>query len=286
VPTGKDIYFEALDENFMELQRMRTFVNFMPGEVRSCIGCHEPRRQAPPACFPVAAGQRPVEIEPPPGGVRNISFVADAQPVLDRYCVRCHSGPTPPKGLDFSSDRTRLFNMAYDTIISRNLVSKVDVTPRGAYIEITPPKLFGSHNSKLIQQITSGHQDINMDPADFRQLCLWIDANAPYYGTYEYSRPGRIGGRDLLVPGTEPWGIYEKRCARCHQGHDRDLLLNFSRPEQSRFLMAPLAKAAGGWGVCTEPVFQDRSDPDYQKVLTGLRKCCEEVAANPRVDMM
>jgi hypothetical protein len=286
VPSGKDIYFQALDADFREIQRMRTFVNFMPGEVRSCIGCHEHRSLAPRAASAIAAERLPVDITPPPGGVHNISFIRDAQPVLDKYCVRCHSGPTPTGGLDFSSDRTRLFNMAYDSIISRNLVSKVDVTPRGAYIEITPPQLFGSHASKLIQQIVSGHQGIKMDPDDLRQLCLWVDANAPYYGTYEYSRPGTTGGRDLLVRGAEPWAIYERRCAGCHKGHDRDLLLNFSRPEQSRFLMAPLSKAAGGWGLCEGPVFADTSDPDYQSVLSGLRKCHEEVAANPRVDML
>ena len=94
-----------------------------------------------------------------------------------------------------------------------------------------------------------------------------------------------MGGRDLLVAGTAPWGIYDRRCAGCHKGHDRELLLNFTRPEQSRFLMAPLSKEAGGWGLCEGSVFADTSDPDYQQVLAGLRKCHEEVASNPRVDM-
>ena len=34
VPADKNIYFEALDENFMELQRERTYVNYRPGETR------------------------------------------------------------------------------------------------------------------------------------------------------------------------------------------------------------------------------------------------------------
>ena len=40
-PTEKNLFFQALDENYMELQRMRTFINLMPGENRSCVGCHE-----------------------------------------------------------------------------------------------------------------------------------------------------------------------------------------------------------------------------------------------------
>ena len=41
VPAGRNLFFQALDADFMEVQRMRTFVNFQPGETRSCVGCHE-----------------------------------------------------------------------------------------------------------------------------------------------------------------------------------------------------------------------------------------------------
>ena len=40
VPADRNIFFQALDENFMEVQRERTYVNYRPGEKRSCIGCH------------------------------------------------------------------------------------------------------------------------------------------------------------------------------------------------------------------------------------------------------
>ena len=49
VPAKKNIFFQALDDDFMEVQRMRTFVNFQPGETRSCIGCHQQRHWAPQA---------------------------------------------------------------------------------------------------------------------------------------------------------------------------------------------------------------------------------------------
>ena len=49
VPVDTAVYFQALDENFMELQRERTFVNYLPGETRTCIGCHEtPEDVSPP----------------------------------------------------------------------------------------------------------------------------------------------------------------------------------------------------------------------------------------------
>ncbi|MCP4377310.1 MAG: hypothetical protein GY794_14180, partial [bacterium] len=41
VPANANIFMQALDENYLAVQTERTFVNFMPGEVRSCVGCHE-----------------------------------------------------------------------------------------------------------------------------------------------------------------------------------------------------------------------------------------------------
>ena len=49
VPAGRSIFYQALDENFMEVQRERTYVNYRPGEQRSCIGCHEQPNSLPVA---------------------------------------------------------------------------------------------------------------------------------------------------------------------------------------------------------------------------------------------
>ena len=54
----------------------------------------------------------------------------------------------------------------------------------------------------------------------------------------------------------------------------REIVFNLSRPEKSLILLAPLAEAAGGWGLCRDPgtktritVFASTDDPDYQKLL-------------------
>ena len=49
VPADQTVYFQALDENFLELRRMRSNVTFVAGERRTCIGCHESKPIAPPA---------------------------------------------------------------------------------------------------------------------------------------------------------------------------------------------------------------------------------------------
>ena len=100
VPAGKNLFFQALDENYMELQRMRTFVNLMPGEKRSCIGCHEHRTSAPPlkSAQPTALSRPAETLRPQPGdtGPRRVHYALDIRPTLDKHCVGCHGSQEPP----------------------------------------------------------------------------------------------------------------------------------------------------------------------------------------------
>ena len=47
-PAGKVLYFQLLDAEYNELQRMRSVIQLQPGEQRSCIGCHDNRHSSPP----------------------------------------------------------------------------------------------------------------------------------------------------------------------------------------------------------------------------------------------
>ena len=119
VPAGKNLFFQALDENFMEVQRMRTFVNFRPGERRSCIGCHEQRTQSPAVRPAAALARPPITPMPQPGdhGPRALCYAVDVQPILDKHCVRCHGGAEPKGGLDLGGELTTLFNRSYENIM-------------------------------------------------------------------------------------------------------------------------------------------------------------------------
>ncbi len=187
VPADKNLYFQALDENFMELQRMRTLVNLMPGERRSCIGCHEPRNHAPVARR-VAALRRPARAPAPqPGdtGPRMVHYPLDIQPILDKHCVKCHGGAEPKGKLDLAGEMTKLFSRSYENLITRKLINNIDVDPRDAYIPAEPPLTFGSHKSKIVHQILTGHSKVKLTREEFVRLVTWIDANAPFYGVYE-----------------------------------------------------------------------------------------------------
>jgi len=186
VPSEKNLFFQALDENYMELQRMRTFVNLMPGEKRSCIGCHELRRYAP-GLRPAAAARRPAQaLVPQPGdrGPRMVHYALDVQPVLDKHCVRCHGGKAPKGKLDLSGELTRVWNRSYEGIINKNLVSFLYGCYGEANIPAEPPLTFGSHRSKLVERIRKDPCKGKLTREEFIKIVTWIDANAPYYGTH------------------------------------------------------------------------------------------------------
>jgi hypothetical protein len=187
VPADRNIFFQALDEEFMEVQRMRTFINLMPGESRSCIGCHEMRHLAPENKTSAALRRPAVKLDPQPGdrGPRPVDYVQDIQPILDKHCVKCHGGEVTEGALDFSGELTTLFNRSYETIIRNNLVEIVsEIRFKMGNVDETPPYTWGSHESKLISVIREGHEEVKLSREEFIRLVTWVDANAPYYGSY------------------------------------------------------------------------------------------------------
>ncbi len=190
VPADRNIFFQVLDENFMELQRERTFVNYRPGEVRSCIGCHEKNIDAPPASarMPLALLRDPDRPGPQPGetsGARPIHYPTDVQPVLDRHCVKCHSGPKPAARLDLTGAPTALFSRSYENILDRKLIAVIGENhPKWENIHYLPPKSLGSHASKLIAHLKEGHKDVELTSEEWVRLTTWVDSNGQYYGSY------------------------------------------------------------------------------------------------------
>jgi hypothetical protein len=186
VPANKNIYFEALDENFMEVQRQRTYVNYLPGEKRTCIGCHE-LRQFSPANKPIKAIEmEPVRPQAQPGEIapRSIHYIADVQPVLDKYCISCHNESDEAGDLVLTGELTEMFNVSYENILRKKLVVTVDEGDDFPKTEPQPPKSLGSHASRFITTIMNGHQGVKLPIEDFVKLTTWVDANAQYYGTY------------------------------------------------------------------------------------------------------
>jgi mono/diheme cytochrome c family protein len=291
VPADTPVYFQLLDENHMELRRMRSFISFQPGEVRSCHGCHETREEAPRNLnrpYPLAMARDASIPAPPPWGDKPISFLRDVQPVFDEHCVECHSGLEPAAELDFSGGLTKSYNRAYDTIRAHNLVSRSNV---GDDARVTAPLAFGSHKSKLVEVLRNGacSKRAKLDKEDWLRLVTWIDANAPYHDGFINKRPETPpydlpADRELAAQIT---AVHAKRCSGCHQPGDvsRLDLIDLRRPQATAFLAAPLADEAKGTGRCEQPVYNDRNDADYQTVLRLVEAAVEKAWEHPRRDV-
>ena len=200
VPAGRNLFFQALDEDFMEVQRMRTFVNFVPGESRSCIGCHEHRTQAPDAGQVLAFGPPPAELAAQPGELapRPLDYVSDVQPILDRHCVRCHDGLDSQAPPDLRGELTTLFNRSYESILRGGWVNTIQewdgIDYSMMHADAAAPYSYGSHRSRLVEIMRQGHHDVALDREEFVRLVTWIDSGAPYYGSY-------FGRRHLMYQG-------------------------------------------------------------------------------------
>lgn len=177
---------------------------------------------------------------------------------------------------------------------------------------VNRPLWTGSHASRLLEYIETDHCGEMIPPADRQRIYVWIDANVPYYATYDHSRPHSPGYRDLCTEvetGQESeWyaqrflGVYQRRCESCHgrPPHPNDhgqiwdgrlAWINFSRPQHSPALTAHLAKEAGGRGLGTQAegqgtvLWQQTDDPDYLSMLHAIEEGRRKMLAHPRVDV-
>jgi len=220
VPVDTAVYFQALDENHMELRRMRSHISFQPGEVRGCTGCHESQMKTPAATWriPLALKHDPQTPEPPPWGAEKlIGYEWLVQPILDRHCVRCHGDADPEGGLDFTATRAAdgllqsfrtMFGVLPDDKTSGRIL--VSCSNRFSGAEVTRPKQFGSHRSPLVLVLLEDElhtREVNLSPAEWLSLVSWVDANAPYYDAFFNKRPAG-GGRPKrnVAPRFGCWG--------------------------------------------------------------------------------
>ncbi|HUT32778.1 MAG TPA: hypothetical protein VNE39_04815 [Planctomycetota bacterium] len=294
VPTDVPIYFLALDASGQAVQRMRSFTHFVPGERRGCIGCHEPRNATPRTQQPLAAGRPPEALTAPEWGTEHFDYSRIVQPVLDKHCVKCHGGADPPQRVDLTGGKTEWFNVSYDTL-THGYVSWINTcNGNEANILQIAPKAWGSPASKLTPILMGGHVDkegkprFTLSDAERRRLFTWVDLNIPYYSTYDMAYPDIEGGRRLVPKDLKAKlaEVAQRRCTECHQKAVPSRgYIRITEPELNDFLVAPLAKAAGGREACKKPVFATKDDPDYQLLLKCFDPVRALLAQKPRMDM-
>ena len=237
VPADRSIFLQALDKDFRELQRERTYVTYKPGEVRACAGCHggSGRSVAPvTSAKPLALRRAPSLPQPQPcdlvanGGDglpgQTIHYPADIQPIFDAKCVSCHgkgkSRNAPDGKLRLTGEVTTHYSRSYQELASKQLAGPIipEFTSfrqgdRGNYNgAFLPPKSLGCYKSVIMDILTNRAHPKNakddhtkmLTPRQMMILSRWVDTNYQFYGSYYGRRHGAWVKPDARKPSYDP----------------------------------------------------------------------------------
>ncbi len=280
----------------------------------------------------LAVRRAPAVIEPIRDVPDVFDFPRDVQPVLDALCVDCHGYEKTAQGgpragrLLFTGDRGPLYSQAYYMLTIAGLFADGRNQPKSNY----DPRALGSSASKLLRLLDGSHYGVRASEHQRNVLRLWIETGAAYPGTYAALGCGMIGNyaENNQIHTGENWPetraaseVIRTRCQACHEAParrlpltladergvsfwqpsmddprlltSRHIVFNLSRPEQSLMLLAPLAREAGGWGLCqgamtnnaAPPVFASTADAGYQAILGMVRAGSRFLNSNKRFDM-
>jgi hypothetical protein len=325
LPANRGLFFVALDKDGRAVKRMQSFLTVKPGETTSCVGCHEPRTKTPvnhSKSTLLALNRQASPAIPIPGIPDVFDFPRDIQPILDRHCLKCHDYDKRKGGVILTGDHGPMFSHSYVTLTVRRQVADGRNRPVSNY----PPYELGSAASPLMQKIEKHHNGVNLSDHEKLTVQMWIDSGAAYPGTYAALGNGMIGGyaenqinhTDFEWPSTKnAVQVMKERCDSCHTDNRRiphaladeidlsfwnpdwndprlrfcrHLMFNLSRPDKSVMLLAPLAKEAGGYGLCREEgsekaIFDSTDDPGYAAILAMCTDGKEYLAKIKRFDM-
>ena len=223
VPANTPVSLQPLDAQGRALQLMRSWLTVMPGELQSCSGCHEPQNSGAGPLIRVRAMERePSLIAPWYGPTRGVAFNREVQPVLDRYCTRCHDGTAGrpdfrlQPGVSIKTKEVyyinadNLFPPAYIALCSfiRSQTQEGDNT-------LQTPCNFHVSTTELFQILEAGHHGVHLDTEAWDRLTTWIDLNRPNHGTWSENvgaiRMGTLAARRAEM---------QKRYANLDEAHE------------------------------------------------------------------
>ncbi len=207
VPARTPVYFQMLDKSGHVVQTMRSWSTLQPGEMFSCIGCHENKSDTLRNERPTvrkALRKRPRKPEPLIDPSRGFSFVREIQPILDTHCLGCHTDgknddgtdapfsllgnsyvPQNQAEIDLFRGAGRDFSESYLNLIHKGQSNEIVnwISPQSVP-SMLPPYSAGAAKSKLLKQFEEGHNDVRLSDREKRILACWIDLLVPYCGDY------------------------------------------------------------------------------------------------------
>jgi hypothetical protein len=215
VPALTPVYFQALDDKGHAVQTMRSWSTLQPGEMFSCVGCHESKNSSPPTDTQttLAMNRGPQPLAPFYGPQRGFSFVREVQPILDKHCTRCHTDRAAPQAVARNSQEPdSAFSLLGDSVVDAaakrhwsnsylmltNSVpdksgQRYQGDPNGPWVKwisvqsephMLPPYHSGAARSPLIRLLEDGHEGVTLRAEERHKLAAWIDLLVPYCGDY------------------------------------------------------------------------------------------------------
>jgi len=189
VPSGVPIFFQALNDEGMAVQTMRSVTYVQPGQTYACVGCHEHRQTAPSQKPPLAALREPSKIEVGPQGSWPLDFQLLVQPVLDKHCVSCHR-----PGAEGEGAKTNLVaRAAYQTLLDfggeRSLRQHVQARYDGRR---SIAGACAAMSSPLTKLLAEEHYEMKLDAAERQRLFVWMDTYAQRTGSNSAEQEQRL----------------------------------------------------------------------------------------------
>jgi hypothetical protein len=297
---------------------------------------HRTQSPVNPGQIVATAIKRPAsKIEPIQGIPDVFDFPRDIQPILDKHCVPCHGTRETQKGgpragdVLLTGDHGPIYSHSYFMLTAKRQIADGRNLAKSNY----PPRKLGASASPLMHKIENNHHRVKLSKHEKNMVRFWIESAAPYPGTYAALGSGMIGGyRENQVDISDrKWPemkakiqAMKKRCHSCHNGplsmplspstnmgmpswevkygttklqFSRHIIYNLSKPTESLLLLAPLAKQAGGYGICRvidpngkitdQPanVFANTNDNDYGIILAAIDQTKQHLEKIKRFDM-
>lgn len=178
VPAGVSLFFQALDDKGMAVRTMRTAVYVQPGQVVSCVGCHEPRNTTP-SNRPIAALNRdPSLITPGPEGSWPFDYDKLVQPVLDRHCVKCHQPGEKAAAWDLTS------GASYKTLVNYGRPSLAEANS-AAYRRGRSLPGEGMARMNALWDVLAKGSGASLTPEDRERLIIWMDLYGQRRGYFD-----------------------------------------------------------------------------------------------------
>ncbi len=211
LPARTPFYLQLLDGKGRMVQTMRSWTLLQPGEVASCIGCHESLNDAPDYRM---AHHQVVRATLPPAK-QGFSFSREVQPILERRCVRCHN-PMNSKIPDLTAacvrdpQAKRWWTRSYLNLTHARFVDKtmskhtsggdmwwenlwvgdpahptLNWVDNGSTASLVPPNWRGSRKSGLFTEMLDKGHAPGITDEELRTLACWVDLGVPFCGSYD-----------------------------------------------------------------------------------------------------